>query len=328
MLVHRRPHLQVLGCAGRHVNDASSDALKDARLHAGLEAVRATLGGGRRPELPPELADDADLVELLDELVELDRFVLAVSRGDLGQKLAMRGDLAGALKTLHAALRHLTWQTQRVAAGDFTQRVDFMGEFSEAFNAMVVALEESRAELEASRAEVEERNERLLEQAFRLEELATTDSLTGVFNRRKFNELVQAETERARRYGTPLSFLILDIDYFKRVNDALGHEAGDEVLVALAGLLREGLRAVDSLARWGGEEFVALLPAVELDGATQTAERLRQAVRAARLPGDVTVSIGVTQYRVPDSADEVFARADLALYRAKDLGRDRVEAAG
>ena len=180
------------------------------------------------------------------------------------------------MKNLDAALRHLTYQTQRVAAGDFTQRVDFMGEFSEAYNSMVVALDKARTELG-------ERNELLQAQTAKLEELATTDALTGAYNRRKFNRLILAEIARVSRYEHPLSLLILDIDHFKRVNDTHGHEAGDEVLVVLAGLIRAGIRATDSLARWGGEEFVVLSPEVTVDEAMGLAERLRSAAGSLRV---------------------------------------------
>jgi diguanylate cyclase (GGDEF)-like protein len=283
-----------------------SDSAPDELLRAGLEAVAATLRSGRRPELPPPLASDAELGRLLDELVSLNRFVLAVGSGDLEQRLEMRGNVAGALKSLQASLRHLTWQTQRVAEGDFSQRVDFMGEFSSAFNSMVVALEQARAELA---------------------ELATHDALTGVFNRRKFNELIALEIERVGRYGSLLSFIIIDIDHFKRVNDTLGHEAGDAVLVSLAAVLRACVRAVDSVARWGGEEFVLLLPQVGVDGAAELAARICAAVRDDRLLGGITVSCGVAELRPPESPDGLFARADRALYRAKEGGRDRVEVA-
>ncbi|MCX6362895.1 MAG: GGDEF domain-containing protein [Actinobacteria bacterium] len=292
-----------------------SPAGDDSALEATLAAIRATLRSGRRASLPAGLAANAQLDELLNELADLHRFTLAVSQGDLEQPLTARGSLAGALKTLDAALRHLTWQTQRVAAGDFTQRVDFMGDFSEAFNSMVVALDEARTELEA--------------QKLKLEELATTDTLTGAYNRRKFNDLTLVELERARRYEHPLSLLILDIDHFKHVNDTYGHEAGDEVLVVLAGLMRAGIRATDSLARWGGEEFVVLSPGVTVEGAAELAERLRVAAGTYEhaSSGTVTVSIGVAQYRPGETPDELFARADLALFRAKEGGRDRVELA-
>jgi diguanylate cyclase (GGDEF)-like protein len=293
-----------------------------AALAAALAAIRATLRSGRRAPLPAGLEDNAELDGLLNELADLYRFTLAVSQGDLEQPLTARGGLAGSLKTLDAALRHLTWQTQRVAAGDFTQRVDFMGEFSEAFNSMVVALDKARTELD-------ERNELLQAQAAKLEELATTDVLAGTFNRRKFNELILAEIERVRRYGHPLSLLVVDIDHFKRTNDAHGHEAGDEVLIVLAGLIRAGIRATDSLARWGGEEFVVLSPEVSVEEAAGLAERLRSAAGTYKYSfvGRVTASIGVAQHRVGETPDELFARADEALYRAKEGGRDRVEVA-
>ena len=166
-------------------------------------------------------------------------------------------------------------------------------------------------------------------QSVALERLATTDTLTGACNRRKFNELILVEIERARRHGHPLSLLILDIDLFKRVNDTCGHEAGDEVLVAIAHLVRAGIRAADCLARWGGEEFVVLAPHVALEGMEVLAERLRAAVGSQEHPsaGTVTASFGVTEYRHGESPDEVFARADQALFRAKEGGRNRVEVA-
>jgi diguanylate cyclase (GGDEF)-like protein len=305
-----------------------SDAGQDASLRAGLEAIAAVLRTGRLPELPAGLAGDGELTRIIGELASLNRFVLAVSNGDLDRRLEMRGNVAGALKGLQASLRHLTWQTQRVAGGDFTQRVDFMGDFSDAFNSMVAALEQMTGELARRNEELDQRNEQLLAQAFKLEELATHDSLTGVVNRRKFNELIVDEFERVRRYGSPLSFVILDIDHFKQVNDTLGHEAGDQVLVAVAQLLGDGIRSVDTLARWGGEEFVLLLPQVSAPGARDLADRLRREVRAGRLPGDVTVSCGVAEHRPPETPDGLFARADAALYRAKAEGRDRVVVAG
>jgi diguanylate cyclase (GGDEF)-like protein len=285
----------------------------DAALTEALAAIRATLRSGRRAALPAGLDGNAELEGLLDELADLYRFTLAVSQGNLEQPLSARGSMAGSLKTLDAALRHLTWQTQRVAAGDFTQRVDFMGEFSEAFNGMVVALDEARTELKV--------------QALKLEELATTDALTGAYNRRKFNDLTLFEIERVRRYGHPLSLLILDIDHFKRVNDRHGHEAGDQVLVVLAGIIRAGIRATDRLARWGGEEFVVLSPDVTLERGVELAERLRAALAVHEHPsvGKVTASFGVAQHRPGETSDQLFARADEALYRAKEGGRDRVE---
>jgi diguanylate cyclase (GGDEF)-like protein len=283
-----------------------------------LQAVRDALRTGRRGELPD--GGDGELEAILDDLAELYEFALGLAKGNFDRTLQATGALAGSLKNLDAALRHLTWQTQRVAAGDFTQRVDFMGEFALAFNHMVVALDEARTELAR-------RNEELQELAGKLEELATHDALTGVFNRRKLDEVMQAEIERTKRYGSPLSLVILDADHFKRVNDRFGHEAGDQALVALAQELRAGIRAVDVLARWGGEEFIVLCPAIDLGEAAELAERLRAGAAALDLgpTGRLTISLGVAQYRVGEAMRELFGRADAALYRAKRRGRDRVE---
>jgi diguanylate cyclase (GGDEF)-like protein len=289
---------------------------------AAIDALRAAVARGRREPLPAAAAGAAGLEELLDELVDVSRFALALSQGDLDQKLRHSGMMAGSLKALQGALRHLTWQTQRVAGGDFSQRVDFMGEFSEAFNSMVVALGEARAELAQTNRELQELNERL-------EEMATTDALTGASNRREFNGLVHTEVTRAHRYDQPLSLFILDIDHFKRVNDTFGHEIGDVVLVELADLLRAAMRGGDSLARWGGEEFVVLTPGVDGCGSLELAERMRAGVAAHVFPvaGRVTVSIGVAKYVAGDTANKLFSRADSALYAAKQGGRDRVELA-
>ena len=285
-----------------------------------LAAVREMLATGHRPQLPPGLDESTDLSALLEELADIHRLALMISRGDLGYSLAATGSMAGALKTLQAALRHLTWQTQRVAAGDFSQRVDFMGDFSIAFNSMVVALGEAHSELA-------QRNEELQDLADQLEAMATHDFLTGAYNRRKLSELVTAEVARAIRYAQPLSLLILDLDHFKQVNDVHGHEAGDTVLVAVAGVLDNTIRSTDSLARWGGEEFVVLAPALGISGAVTLAQRLRTAIAAQEIPGvgQVTASFGVAEVRPDDTPDTLLDRADQALYRAKENGRDRVE---
>ena len=166
-------------------------------------------------------------------------------------------------------------------------------------------------------------------------ELATTDSLTGVYNRRTFKELSEPLLSRARRTRQPVSLLLLDIDHFKRVNDTHGHLAGDEILARFATLVRKCLRKEDLLARFGGEEFVVLLPGAAQQAGLGLAERIREEVEEAVLHIDgkevrVTVSIGVAAEnaeRIP-SLDLLLGRADEALYRAKSAGRNRVVAHG
>lgn len=165
-----------------------------------------------------------------------------------------------------------------------------------------------------------------------LKKLTNIDHLTNLFNRRYLAEILEAEFFRARRNKENLSLIIVDIDYFKKVNDTYGHQNGDIVLAAVAALSQGELRAYDSAARYGGEEFVLVIPGTSLSGAVLVAERLRQAVLEFSFPAPmedltVTVSLGVATYPSPqvDSVDSLFRQADEALYRAKQNGRNRVE---
>jgi two-component system cell cycle response regulator len=166
---------------------------------------------------------------------------------------------------------------------------------------------------------------RLIEETQRL---ATTDELTGVKNRREIQRRLGHEVARAGRYEVPLTLAMVDVDHFKRVNDSFGHSAGDAVLREVAQALCSGIRKVDLAGRWGGEEFLLVLSDTPLDGGALLADRLRRRVRlattAADLPCHVTVSIGVAEYEPGLTAEALVDRADQALYRAKDGGRDKV----
>ncbi|MEO5896057.1 MAG: diguanylate cyclase [Vicinamibacterales bacterium] len=159
-----------------------------------------------------------------------------------------------------------------------------------------------------------------------LERLASADPLTGLSNRRGGEKDIAAEISRARRQNTPLSCVLLDLDHFKNVNDTYGHQTGDYVLREVSGLLRRTLRAYDILIRWGGEEFLAVLPGVEREQAFKLGERVRHAVENLRLAGipGVTASVGVAPLGSDYSFDAMFAAADRQLYRAKNAGRNSV----
>lgn len=164
-----------------------------------------------------------------------------------------------------------------------------------------------------------------------LELRANTDFLTQVGNRRHFMEEAERERARATRYGTPLSLMMLDIDFFKRINDTYGHAAGDETLRQIADACRQNLREVDIVGRMGGEEFAVLLPETDLQAATEAAERLRLAIAQVAVATDIepaptiTASIGVSALRTEDdSLDSLLTAADNALYEAKRGGRNRV----
>lgn len=155
---------------------------------------------------------------------------------------------------------------------------------------------------------------------------ADTDALTGVLNRMGFNDAISQELGRARRYQQPLSVAIADIDHFKKVNDEFGHPVGDQVLVRTANLLSSCVRESDTVARWGGEEFAVIAPMTTEAGAASLAEKLRSIMAATHIgPKEaVTASFGVAELRPDDTVETLLQRADAALYRAKQSGRNRV----
>jgi diguanylate cyclase (GGDEF)-like protein len=203
----------------------------------------------------------------------------------------------------------------------------------------VIAVQSSRAG--AFRAE----HQRLLEslalqiaaalQNANLYELAMVDGLTGLFMRRYFDARIEEEIERSKRYGTPFSVIMMDVDDFKKLNDEHGHLVGDRVLRAIAGVVKSQMRGVDTAARYGGEEMSVILPRTEMVGAYNLAERIREAIAELRITTDdvpprslkVTVSLGISAF--PESragtGEDLVRRADQALYRAKKTGKNRVE---
>ncbi len=181
-------------------------------------------------------------------------------------------------------------------------------------------------ELRIAREVAEQANQALQTANAELQRLATTDRLTGAWNRHYFEEAVTAEIERAARYGEPVSLLLFDVDLFKGINDAHGHLVGDQVLVELTRRIQAHLRALDVLARWGGEEFVVLLPHTGGDAAVTLAEKLRQRVADGPFPtvGQVTASFGVAAFQPQETAARWLKRVDDALYAAKAGGRNQV----
>ena len=197
----------------------------------------------------------------------------------------------------------------------------------------VVALDLSKqanvAELRQSLERLQQANQELQKTLVELDRLASTDKLTGAWNRRRLEEAAINEMDRLKRYDHPLSLLIIDIDFFKRINDHQGHIVGDQVLSELATVVQSTLRATDSLTRWGGEEFVVLSPNTTLSTMAMLAERLRERVSRAVFPPEITltVSIGVAECMSGETWQAWFKRADAALYRAKACGRNQVQIA-
>ncbi len=198
-----------------------------------------------------------------------------------------------------------------------------------AFGAVTLArrLEEATRQLALTQSLLAEKQRECDELSRTLAHDAHSDALTGLFNRRKFNDLCHAEIARSVRYGTPLALIMVDIDHFKRVNDEHGHLVGDRALVDLTRVLAGQIRASDALCRWGGEEFMILAPHLDRVAAVQMADKLRAAVAGAEFgaAGPLTCSFGVSTLREGDGVVELILRADTCLYRAKHTGRNCVE---
>jgi diguanylate cyclase (GGDEF)-like protein len=162
-----------------------------------------------------------------------------------------------------------------------------------------------------------------------LRQLASIDALTGLHNRRELERRIAREMSRSRRHDTPLSVVIGDLDLFKQVNDRYGHAVGDDVLRSVGERMRENLRAEDLAVRWGGEEFLLMLPDTDLEEAVRVADKIRKAVAERPVAGEeckvaVTISFGVARFDGHESLGELVRRADDAMYRAKSEGRNRV----
>ncbi len=252
--------------------------------------------------------------------------------------LRLQGDIlrAFAVITVGTVLLLLFFLNRRFKP--YTKIVDALADYSENH----ASLEELRRSISnthlSSRGEIryvsgalikmikviEEKMRSIQSYSEKLEFLATREPLTELWNRRKMDQLLRAEIDVVDRTAGDLSLVMLDIDFFKRVNDTFGHEVGDKVLLSVAAVIVDSLRQSDEVGRWGGEEFLAVLPDTDLLEAFDCAERARKAVEGYLIDGDisVTASFGVTQYRPGEPINEFVGRADKALYLAKDRGRN------
>lgn len=174
---------------------------------------------------------------------------------------------------------------------------------------------------------VASRTRALQERTTQLEILASTDALTGLYNRRKFSQLLDQELDRFERYQHAFVILNIDIDFFKSINDSYGHQTGDKVLQQFSTVLKSNIRNTDSAGRWGGEEFIVLIIETDMNQAKTIAENIVSVLNKTNFEpvGKVTASIGLTQVLQGDTAEEVIKRSDQALYKAKENGRNRIE---
>lgn len=175
--------------------------------------------------------------------------------------------------------------------------------------------------------QVNELKKELEEKNKELKKIAITDKLTNVFNRLKLDSQMETEMNRVRRFGHGFSIIIIDIDYFKEVNDNYGHQVGDSVLMEMANLLKYYVRDTDTLGRWGGEEFLIICPETKEEGVLKLARNLQKCIEKNTFStiGSKTASFGITTYIKGDSTSSMLKRADDALYKAKTTGRNKVE---
>ncbi|MCC8180923.1 MAG: diguanylate cyclase [Planctomycetes bacterium] len=319
-----------------------------------LAHIWSLLNDPRPPTLPPEWRENGDLPQIraIHEYISELRLVLDNhAKGDFSRDIRLRGVMAGKLKAVQANFLHLVWQMQMVADGDFTQRVDFMGAFSDAFNRMVGqldqavnALKHKEKELErlASELEREIKNRDAALAALQVSErnyryLAEHDTLTGILNRRSFFKQAEVELATSFLFNRPACVAILDVDHFKKFNDTHGHPAGDEALRHVVKVCLANLRHGDMIARFGGEEFVLYFASASMAEGKLAAERVRSSIESMPVVVNdkkvrLTVSIGVAEIS-PESRskspnlllDRAVRMADTALYRAKQDGRNLVE---
>lgn len=190
----------------------------------------------------------------------------------------------------------------------------------EAVQARTLELQQTNSQLHM---EIESRKQLEME----LKKLATTDALTGIYNRRSFNEFIEAEIRRTARYQYPLSVLFFDLDHFKTINDEYGHQIGDQILQQLSKLIQSNIREADLFARWGGEEFIIMATHCDMNCTLQFAEKLRLRVEQHKFVQNISVtcSFGVAYYQSGDNMESIIKRADDSLYKAKSRGRNCVE---
>jgi diguanylate cyclase (GGDEF)-like protein len=238
---------------------------------------------------------------------------------------------AAARRLLHP-IQLLSEGARRLSDGDLDVSLpvrgrDEISELTRAFNEMAGRLRDGRRSLEEARDELARMNESLRTANESLETLAITDALTGLFNRRHFQEILDREIRRSGRERLPLTLVMIDLDHFKSFNDRYGHPAGDAELRRVSQRVLKAIRTTDSVFRYGGEELAVLLPGCPLDQAAEVAEKIRASINSEGDPddGSTTISAGVACF--PDDAqdgDSLLSAADAALYSAKAAGRDRV----
>ncbi|MDN5753652.1 MAG: diguanylate cyclase [Nitrosospira sp.] len=275
-------------------------------------------------ELPVTIVAERDRAEVYGTWIKQRNMFLAL----VGALLLLVTAVAFQMgRSIVGPLQRLIGAADRIAGGDLDVRLaatrnDELGHLTQVFNQMADRLRHNHAQIMAANQAMQLQNQVL-------ETLSITDSLTGLYNRSKLDAILSDELARFKRTQRHFTMLMMDIDYFKTLNDSYGHVIGDEILTAVARILVQSIRSIDYAARYGGDEFIIILVETSADHALKTAERIRSQVENMCYNANgstitVTVSIGIVQCQSDDGTPTaVFARADSALYEAKHAGRNR-----
>jgi len=261
----------------------------------------------------------------------------------LGEFLALSFIIVRPVSVMSKSLRNSVDEDGKIVGSVPVISRDEFGQLAEQFNKLSAQLNDANHRLQSkinvSDKKLIQNNRQLLKQSEDLKQisdefkkLSVTDSLTGIYNRRHFEELIHTETEIAQRHGEVLSLLVIDIDHFKKVNDNYGHPCGDSVLKEVAGTLKANLRKTDIICRVGGEEFVAICKRADKVAAMEISQKLREKVESLTTPfhGEgikVTISVGVASLNTEsgeEQADSLYKQADIAVYHSKKNGRNRI----
>lgn len=339
------------------INEKLFELLEDlnvpTELEGQVERLRQILAGKLElAKIPEVIGDINDLIHGIRGVVNKERKGLEEFLGQLMSRLSL---IDGALEESNSSNQAINEchhkleeeiqeqtshiETQAKTATDLNQlksmvqqRVDairnHMDEFQTQEQQLLKAAEEKMEQLVQRLNEVEEETDHLRQKVSEHSLQALNDTLTGVPNRHAYEERLQQEFARWKRYHQPLSIMVVDIDKFKHINDNFGHRAGDKALKIIAGQLQKMTRETDMIARYGGDEFVLLLPETDTKGAMAIAEKLRDGVERCAFhfrdkKVTITVSCGISEYRKDDTPEDAFERADQALYKSKHKGRNQ-----
>jgi diguanylate cyclase len=273
------------------------------------------------------------LKTLTSRLKELDEHIRETSDEDV-KAFEQRHEISQVVENEFRGIRNHVEEAHDIEQlkSTVSERLDFLNQHFENYR------QSDHDRFEQSQKQIKDLNDRLqtMEQeslelrqsAEKSRDLALKDALTGIWNRQALNELLEKEYSRWQRYQKPLSVVVWDIDFFKRVNDSYGHAAGDKVLKTIARIFQQQTRNTDFIARYGGEEFMGIFPETDLNDALVLANKIRDKVEHSKFhyenkPVPITASAGLASFRGNDTIDDVFKRADKALYQAKESGRNR-----